>query len=132
MYISFARGNTIFVEKGADSMEITYLSIMNKIQTADEQDLYDKVTVFIDIHHHLLEDESPADYLNEVSNKKIFKDAPFSMLYRLKDTMQSPVHHPEGNAWNHTMLVVKEAAGRKNQSKDPEVFMWAALLHDIG
>ncbi|WP_246240238.1 HDIG domain-containing metalloprotein [Anaerocolumna sedimenticola] len=113
-------------------MEMTYLSIMNKIQTVDEQNIYDKLTLFIDIHHHLLEDESPSNYLNEASNKKIFKDAPFSMLNRLKETKQSPIHHPEGNVWNHTMLVVNEAAGRKNKSKDPDVLMWAALLHDIG
>jgi putative nucleotidyltransferase with HDIG domain len=51
---------------------------------------------------------------------------------RLKKVPQSPKHHPEGNVWNHTMLVVDEAAGKKGQSKDPEAFMWAALLHDIG
>lgn len=47
-------------------------------------------------------------------------------------TPQSPVHHPEGNVWNHTLLVVDRAAVRKAFSADPRVFMWAALLHDIG
>ncbi|MGB8451198.1 MAG: HDIG domain-containing metalloprotein [Anaerocolumna sp.] len=113
-------------------MEMTYLSIMNKVQTADDQDLNNKVNLFMEIHHHLIEDDSPSNYLNEVSNKKIFLEAPFSMLNKLKETMQSPIHHPEGNAWNHTMLVVNEAAKRKVNSKNPESFMWAALLHDIG
>jgi putative nucleotidyltransferase with HDIG domain len=122
----------VYVEKGADYMEMTYLSIMNKIQTADGQEFYDKVNLFMEIHHHLLEDEKPSDYLNKVSDKKIFRMAPFSMLIKLKETMQSPVHHPEGNVWNHTLLVVDEAAGRKEESRNPEVFMWAALLHDIG
>jgi len=54
------------------------------------------------------------------------------MLKKLETTPQSPVHHPEGNVWNHTLLVVDEAAGRKSESGDPRVFMWAALLHDIG
>jgi len=54
------------------------------------------------------------------------------MLYKLKETEQSPIYHPEGNAWNHTMLVVDEAAKLRNKSRDERVFMWAALLHDIG
>lgn len=37
----------------------------------------------------------------------------------MKTTAQSPVHHPEGNVWNHTMLVVDEAAKRRAESKDP-------------
>lgn len=32
------------------------------------------------------------------------------MLYNLKETEQSKVHHPEGNVWNHVLLVVDEAA----------------------
>ena len=46
--------------------------------------------------------------------------------------MQSPKHHPEGSVWNHTLLVLDEAAKRRTESVDPRVFMWAALLHDIG
>ena len=54
------------------------------------------------------------------------------MLYQLKRTDQSPLHHPEGNVWNHTLLVLDEAAKVRRISRDPKVFMWAALLHDIG
>lgn len=54
------------------------------------------------------------------------------MLHRLKGTEQSLLHHPEGDVWNHTLLVVDEAANVKNKSTDAAVFMWAALLHDIG
>ncbi len=54
------------------------------------------------------------------------------MLGRLMTTEQSPVHHPEGNVWNHTLLVVDEAAKVRSQSKNARVLMWAALLHDTG
>ena len=54
------------------------------------------------------------------------------MLYRLIETKQPPQYHPEGSVWNHTLLVTNEAAKVKDKSKDPKVFMWAALLHDIG
>jgi len=36
------------------------------------------------------------------------------------------------NVWNHTMLVIDEAAKVKSKSSDSRAFMWAALLHDIG
>lgn len=47
-------------------------------------------------------------------------------------TPQSPVHHPEGNVWNHTLMVVDRAAALKTFSAFPRIFMWAALLHDVG
>lgn len=85
-----------------------------------------------EINNSLLLDEKPSVFLNQLVNSKIFKEYPFNMLYKLKDTEQSPIHHPEGNVWNHTLLVVDEAAKQKDKSKDKKVFMWAALLHDIG
>jgi len=81
---------------------------------------------------HLLTDDAPADYFNRISEKEFFNEYPFSLLNRLKEVPQSPKHHPEGNVWNHTMLVVDEAAREKEKSKNPVALMWAALLHDIG
>lgn len=91
-----------------------------------------KLLLLNEINNHILLEEQPSIFLNSILNTKIFKEHPFLMLYRLKDTEQSPIHHPEGNVWNHTMLVVDCAAKQKNKSKDKKVFMWAALLHDIG
>lgn len=88
--------------------------------------------LFPEMEHHLLVDDAPSVYLNEVSKTKEFAKYPFSLLLQLKKTPQSPVHHPEGNVWNHTMLVIDEAAKRKHESKDSTAFLWAALLHDIG
>lgn len=81
---------------------------------------------------HLLHDEKPSIYLNAVYDRPEFRQYPFSMLHRLRSTEQSPIHHPEGNVWNHTLLVVDEAAKRKHLSADASAFMWSALLHDIG
>ncbi|QNU68624.1 HDIG domain-containing protein [Ruminiclostridium herbifermentans] len=88
--------------------------------------------LFYEINNHLLEDQQPSAYLNEISKTKLFEVYPFNMLDKLKKTEQSLKHHPEGNVWNHTMLVIDEAAKVKDISKDKKVFMWAALLHDIG
>jgi putative nucleotidyltransferase with HDIG domain len=81
---------------------------------------------------HLLSDDKPSEALGALLDAGEFDAFPFDMLKKLRDTEQSPVHHPEGSVLNHTLLVVDEAAKRKNQSKDPAAFMWAALLHDIG
>lgn len=91
-----------------------------------------KKQIFESISQHLMKDEAPSNYINRVFKLNECKTYPFSMLLDLQSTEQSPIHHPEGSAWNHTMLVVDEAARRKNQSHNPSVFMWAALLHDIG
>ncbi|NCC87736.1 MAG: HDIG domain-containing protein [Clostridia bacterium] len=90
------------------------------------QILYDNIS------SQLFEHEKPSIYLNEIYEMPAFSIYPFDMLKNIKNTKQSPKYHPEGDVWNHTMLVIDEAAKVKNQSKNQPVFMWAALLHDIG
>ncbi len=85
-----------------------------------------------EITRHLLEDEKPSEYINVIAKRKEFQQYPFDMLLKLKKTEQSKKYHPEGNVWNHTMLVLDEAAKVRHQSKEPKELMWAALLHDIG
>ncbi len=85
---------------------------------------------FDEMTGHLINDKSPSDYFNSL-DKQLMKH-PLSMIEELKNVEQSPKYHPEGNVWNHTMMVVDEAAKVKNHSGDSKVFMWASLLHDIG
>jgi putative nucleotidyltransferase with HDIG domain len=93
----------------------------------------DGLNLFNEIDNHLLEDSRPSEYLRSLEKKEIFmNEYPFTMLSRLQKVDQSPKHHPEGNVWNHTMLVLDNAAQVKAQSSDRRVFMWASLLHDIG
>lgn len=89
-------------------------------------------SLFEVVEEHLLQDEKPSIYLNNLYFEPEFSRYPWNLLKQLKKTEQSPTHHPEGNVWNHTMLVVDEAARIKNQSKNPRAFLWGALLHDIG
>lgn len=90
------------------------------------------LALYTEFGKHLLEDEKPSIYFAAVSETPIFREFPFSMLFALKDSPQPPEHHPEGSVWNHTLLVVDEAAVAREKSKAPAVFMWSALLHDIG
>ena len=88
---------------------------------------------FTEFERHLMQDTAPSVYFNGLIDEKRFPTAfPFSLLYDLTGVAQSPMHHPEGNAWEHTMQVVDNAAQRRQRSRDPRALMWAALLHDLG
>lgn len=91
----------------------------------------DNLELFLETDRHLLNYSKPSEYFNNL-NEALLALYPFDMLGALKKADQSPKYHPEGNVWNHTMLVVDIAAKNKEKSSDSRVFMWAALLHDIG
>ncbi|OJU08923.1 MAG: phosphohydrolase [Clostridiales bacterium 43-6] len=88
--------------------------------------------LFSDIEQHLLNDDTPSEYLKNLALEPYFAASPFSLLLLQKTTGQSKKYHPEGSVWNHTMLVVDAAAGVREYSSDKTALMWAALLHDIG
>lgn len=88
--------------------------------------------LFLEIQEHLIKDEKPSEYLNQIYELEEFSEYPFNMLKKLKDTEQSEKYHPEGNVWNHTMMVVDECAKLKKKSANAVALMWASLLHDIG
>ena len=56
----------------------------------------------------------------------------FPELIKLIDLPQNPVYHPEGDVWNHTMLVLDAAVQYRNLCQNPYYFMMAALCHDLG
>ncbi len=45
---------------------------------------------------------------------------------------QNPKYHREGDAWPHTMLVLDEAAKRREEVSWPLTFLLSALTHDFG
>lgn len=93
----------------------------------------EKQNLFEEFQKHLMEDTKPSVFFNRwLKDGELIKEYPFKMLTDLIKVEQSPQHHPEGNVWNHIMMVVDHAAARKEQSEDTRVFMWAALLHDLG
>lgn len=88
-------------------------------------------SAFLETEKCLLGDTMPSLRLRELAGE--WPDTRlFGALLRQQKTGQSPVHHPEGSVWEHTLLVVDEAAALKGCSRDERVFMWAALLHDAG
>jgi len=55
-------------------------------------------------------------------------------LVPLADTPQDPGWHPEGDVWTHTLLVVDQAAGTRDDLDRPRALalMLGALCHDLG
>lgn len=89
--------------------------------------------LFNEFDKHLIQDNKPSVYFEGLAeNGLLDRDHPFTLLSQLQSIEQSPDFHPEGNVWEHTMLVVDLAAEIKHLSNNPRVFMWAALLHDLG
>lgn len=56
----------------------------------------------------------------------------FPELQNLIGVPQNPVYHAEGDVWNHTMMVLDEAAKLRSRVAQPLWFMLAALTHDFG
>ncbi len=56
----------------------------------------------------------------------------FAEVEALIGVPQEPRFHPEGDVWNHTMLVLDQAAKLRDQAKEPAAFMLSALCHDFG
>lgn len=56
----------------------------------------------------------------------------FKELAALIGVQQNPKYHPEGDAYVHTMLVLREAAEMREAAQKPLNLMLAALVHDLG
>lgn len=89
-----------------------------------------KERVYAELEKLLIKSPKPSVGLEYMRELGILRYHP--LLQTLVDCPQEPSHHPEGSVWNHTLMVVDEAAKRREQSKNPIAFMWASLLHDIG
>lgn len=93
---------------------------------------FDECNLFHEIESHLLNDKMPSLYLDRLLSEGALQQYPYTFLSELKKVEQEKSHHPEGDVWIHVMMVVDRAAKVKEDSDSPRVFMWAALLHDLG
>lgn len=79
----------------------------------------------------LMKSEKPSIFFETLRAMNQLKEW-FPEVGALIGVPQSPEHHPEGDVWNHTMLVLDEAAKLKHLTTNPEAFMLTALCHDFG
>ena len=79
----------------------------------------------------LLKAEKPSIFF-EVLRQMDQLDIWFPELKALIGLQQNPKYHAEGDVWNHTMLVLDQAALLRSRVQHPLWFMLAALTHDFG
>ena len=79
----------------------------------------------------LTKSEHPSVFF-EILRKMEQLDIWFPEVKALIGVPQNPIYHAEGDVWNHTMLVLDQAAGLRENAENPYWFMLAALTHDFG
>lgn len=90
-----------------------------------------KERVYGEMKKAMLKAEKPSKFFEVLREASLLKDW-FPELERLIGCEQDSEYHPEGDVWTHTMLVLDEAAKRRDKVENPEFFMVAALCHDMG
>lgn len=98
---------------------------------AADADAISEDTLFAITNRVLLESDKPSAYF-----RALREDDQLSDLYpELNDMIgvpQEPRFHPEGDVFEHTMLVIDRASELRCRAAFPLEFMYAALLHDAG
>lgn len=79
----------------------------------------------------LLKAERPSVFF-EVLREMDQLDVWFPEVKALIDVEQNRKYHAEGDVWNHTMMVLDQAAKLRDHVQSPFGFLLAALTHDFG
>lgn len=87
--------------------------------------------IYAELEKALLKAKRPSIFFEEM-RKMSQLTVWFKEIKQLIGVKQSPEHHPEGDVWNHTMMVIDEAAKLKNGASNPVAFMFTAICHDFG
>ena len=87
--------------------------------------------VFEEMSKALLKADSPSIFFRQLRAMNHLKEF-FPELEACIGVRQNPQYHPEGDVFEHTMLVLDCAAALRDQAQWPLAFMIAALLHDLG
>lgn len=82
-----------------------------------------------EINKAFIQCEDPTFFLNWLAKSGLWSKL-VPEMHQLRRRPQSPLHHPEGNAWIHTMEVVANAP--RDTREGWAYLRWAALFHDIG
>ena len=102
----------------------------------------------VEVCRSMSQDELPAERLSAEWEKLLLKGVKPSLgldflrecgwiryypeLEALIGCEQTPVWHPEGDVWRHTLLCLDEAAKLRSKDDDDLVLMLAVLCHDLG
>lgn len=106
--------------------EITPETFFAMNQCAEEILLEPKERIFYELEK-ALKTKKPSKFFQSLQNAELLKKI-FPEIFNLRGKIQSAEHHPEGDAFDHSMKILDDVA--KINSK-PEI-RFAALVHDIG
>ena len=90
-----------------------------------------KERIFGETEKALLKAKKPSIFFKELRNVDQLGFW-FPEVKALIGVPQNKAHHQEGDVWNHTMLVLDEAAKRRAKTSNQIAFMLSALCHDFG
>ena len=102
-------------------------------QLANEQNLSEipRERIWGEIEKALMKSEKPSIFFSVLRNMDQL-DTWFPEIKNLIGIEQEKLYHPEGDVWNHTMLVLDLAAQFRDQAENPMGLMLSALCHDLG
>ena len=84
-----------------------------------------------DLEKILLGEEKPSEYFEAIRGSGELENM-FPEIHALINVPQNTDYHKEGDVWTHTMMVLDEAAKRRDTVNFPFGFMLSALCHDFG
>ena len=87
--------------------------------------------VFEELGKALLKADRPSLFFRNLADMGHLTEY-FPEVAQTRGVPQSPVYHPEGDVFEHTLLVLDCAAALRDQAEWPLAFMLAALCHDLG
>lgn len=87
--------------------------------------------VFEEMAKALIKAKQPSVFFRELRRMGHLKEF-FPEIEALIGVEQNPKYHPEGDVFEHTMLVIDAAADLRDRAEQPLPFMLAALMHDLG
>ncbi len=90
-----------------------------------------KERVFKEMKKALLKAERPSIFFEVLRQMDKLKEW-FPEIQDLIGVEQNKNYHREGDVWTHTMMVLDEAAKRREKVEYPLGFMLSALCHDFG
>ena len=90
-----------------------------------------KERIYDEMKKALLKSNKPSIFFEELKLVNQL-DIWFPEIKALIGCEQNVLFHPEGDAWNHTMIVLDNAVNKRSSVSNPEFFMISALCHDLG
>lgn len=95
-------------------------SLKNELSTLSKERVFHEFKKALEAQH-------PSDFFNALRKANVL-EVHFKEIYDLIGSLQPVEYHPEGDSYNHTMIVVDKAATLTNDLG----IRFAALVHDLG